>query len=245
MPHIDVHLHLGKWNFPEAVVSPTEMVATLSRWDIQQGIVSSSQAIVYNFLEGNAWLAGAIAPHPELFGYVVLNLNYPDESEAEMARYLPDPKFVGAKIHPMYCRQKMDSPNAARLLRKLAEYGKPLLLHTYSSPLETPWNVVPLAKTLPQLPIILGHMGGDRWDLGLEAASQSPNLFVEPCCSWADPGKVVAAVRKLGAERVLFGSDYTLFDPGYALGMVTGAALAAEQKEMILGENARRLFGLP
>lgn len=241
---IDVHTHYGKWPFPMANVSPTEMVATLKRWDIQTAVVSSSLAIVYDFREGNRALAEAIESQPELLGYVVLNLNYPEESAREMETYLARPGFVGVKIHPLYCRQKINSPNGQWLAAKMAEYGRPLLLHTYSSPLESPWNVVPIARAFPSLPIIVAHMGGDAWQEGIAVAKEAPNLYLEPCATWADADKVAVAVREIGAERMLFGSDYTLFDPGHTLGMIEDAGLSAEERALILYGNAARLFQL-
>jgi predicted TIM-barrel fold metal-dependent hydrolase len=244
MAIIDVHTHYAKWPFPIAQVSPAEMVITLRSHDIQLAIVSSALAILYDFREGNRILAEAIAPHPELLGYITLNLNYLEESLAELDTYLSQPKFVAAKIHPLYCRQKINCPNGHRLLRALVERDCPLLLHTYSSPLESPWNAVPIAEANPDLPIILAHMGGDAWLEGTAAAKESANLYLDFCATWADADKVAWAVQELGAERVLFGSDYTLFDPAHTLGMIEEAAVSAEAKALILRGNAERLFGI-
>jgi predicted TIM-barrel fold metal-dependent hydrolase len=240
---IDIHTHYGKWPFPMQQLEPTEMVAVMKRRGIGKAIVSSSLAIVYDFREGNRTLAEAIRPHPELFGYVTINLNYPEAGIQELDTYLHNPKFLGVKIHQNYSRQKIDSPDGRRVLRALNEYRRPLLLHTYSSPLESPWNAVPVAKINPRVSIILAHMGGDAWREGILAAKESPNLFVDMCASWADADKVAAAVRELGPERVLFGSDFTLFDPAQTLGMIEEADLSQEVRSLILHGNAERLFG--
>jgi predicted TIM-barrel fold metal-dependent hydrolase len=239
---IDIHTHYAKWPFPIAQVSPDEIVRNLSSYGIGRAIVSSVVAILYDFREGNWTLAQAIAPYPELLGYVTINLNYVEESLRELDTYSSQSKFVGAKIHPLYCRQKVNSPNGQRLLRALAERNCPLLLHTYSSPLESPWNAVPIAKANPHLPIIMAHMGGDAWLEGIAAAKESANLHVDFCATWADADKVAWVVRELGAERVLFGSDYTLFEPAHTLGMIDEAAISAEEKALILYGNAERLF---
>jgi predicted TIM-barrel fold metal-dependent hydrolase len=97
---------------------------------------------------------------------------------------------------------------------------------------------------MPDLPIIMAHMGGDLWWEGIAAARESPNLYVDPCGTCADADKIGVAVRELGAERMLFGSDYTLFDPAYTLGMIEDADLSAEQRALILYGNAQRLFNL-
>ncbi len=241
---IDTHLHLGKWPFPQDNLDAAELAAGLRSQGISKGICSSVIAIIYDFREGNRELAQAVAAHPELLGYVTINLNYADEGIAEVDRYRRMPGFVGAKIHPMYSRQPLSSPAGRKVVAALAERRFPLLVHTYSSAVENPWAVVPVAKEHPELTIIMAHMGGDQWRDGIEAAKQSANLYVDPCATWADADKVAWAVRELGAERVLFGSDYPLFDAGYTLGMIEDAELAEEQRELILHGNAERIFGI-
>ena len=243
MPIIDTHTHYGTWAYPMRQQSAADMVKLLASRGIRCAVVSSTSAIVYDFHNGNRALAEAIAPHPELFAYMTINLNYVEESLQELSTYARHPKFVGTKVHPLYCRQKLDSPNGRLLVRAIAEYGWPLLVHTYSSAIESPWNVLPVAQANPGLPIIMAHMGGDMWWEGIRVAKESRNLYLDPCASWADTDKLAIAVRELGAERILFGSDYSLFDPAHTLGMIEEADLSTEERELILGGNALRLFG--
>jgi len=52
-----------------------------------------------------------------------------------------------------------------------------------------------------------------------------------------------ALVRRVGAERVLFGSDAPMGDAGWSLRGVRGLDLPPGQIAALLGENARKLFG--
>ncbi|HOJ20752.1 MAG TPA: amidohydrolase family protein, partial [Armatimonadota bacterium] len=63
--------------------------------------------------------------------------------------------------------------------------------------------------------------------------------------SGGDPeaGVVEYAVRQLGAERVLFGSDVPGRSYGVQLGKVLGAQLTPEQRDLILFGNAERILG--
>jgi predicted TIM-barrel fold metal-dependent hydrolase len=49
----------------------------------------------------------------------------------------------------------------------------------------------------------------------------------------------------VGAERILFGSDFPLLSQSRCLREVEEAQLSDEEKSLILGENARRLLSLP
>jgi hypothetical protein len=99
-----------------------------------------------------------------------------------------------------------------------------------------------LADALPELVLILGHMGGDDWEFALELAADRPNMYLELCSGLAPWGKMERAVAMVGAERILFGSDLTILEPGFTLGTVTGSTLSPADQRQILYGNARRLF---
>jgi hypothetical protein len=88
----------------------------------------------------------------------------------------------------------------------------------------------------------MGHMGGDNWQEGIEAAAKTNNIYLEPCSSFPDADKVLAAVEAVGPDRVLFGSDSNLLNPAFTVGMVADTDLSIEIKRKIFYENAQRLF---
>jgi predicted TIM-barrel fold metal-dependent hydrolase len=57
------------------------------------------------------------------------------------------------------------------------------------------------------------------------------------------PRAIAVAVACFGAERVLLGSDCPIFDTGRAVQAVEAAGLDLSAKALVLGDNARRLFG--
>ncbi|MBS1251484.1 MAG: hypothetical protein MAG451_00517 [Anaerolineales bacterium] len=246
---IDAHAHFGKVYYPIAYLTAEDILAYMDQEGIDISILSSTLAITYDFREGNRELAAAIHGHPRLLGYVSVNLNYPEESIEELARYLGQSKcagnqFVGVKVHPLLAKRRYDTPEGEALTRAVADYGVPILVHTFNSPLESPWNVVPAAKANPDAPIILGHMGGEAWWEGVRAAQESPNLYLEICGTRTDPEKVRAGIAAVGAERVLFGTDAIWFDAAHMLGAIEDAGLSSSERTLIMGENAKRLFKL-
>jgi predicted TIM-barrel fold metal-dependent hydrolase len=55
---------------------------------------------------------------------------------------------------------------------------------------------------------------------------------------------VVEFIKEVGVDRVLFGSDFPWFHPGYDLKRFLKLGFAEEEKQSILGENARRILAL-
>lgn len=70
----------------------------------------------------------------------------------------------------------------------------------------TPDDLVALAKRFPQVPLICGHTGG-TWELGIRAIKDQPNLYADLAGSEPTAGYTEMAVRELGAERVIYGTD--------------------------------------
>jgi hypothetical protein len=54
--------------------------------------------------------------------------------------------------------------------------------------------------------------------------------------------KVKEAVKKIGEERVMYGSDYPFGDAAIEVRRITAAGLTKSQLERVFYANAKRLF---
>lgn len=252
MKCIDVHCYYGKWGFPIYDRTIADILEMMARAEVEKTILISARAIQYDFVAGNAELAEAIAPHPSLYGYVYINMHYPETSWAEVEKYLGTDKFVGVKYNGEYSRAAACAPENAELFTLIETvYKKPVLIHSWGLPehgnavaYSLPSQILELARAHPQLKIVMGHMGGSEWMAAIRAAEQAPNLYLDTCASYADRDKIGAAVRMLGADRVLFGSGATEGSLAMQKGAVLDADITAEERAQVLYENARRLFNL-
>jgi L-fuconolactonase len=130
-------------------------------------------------------------------------------------------------------------------------------------------DVLSLAERFPDLRIVIDHLGKPPisspemgpWSLALRAAAEHPNVFAKvsglnTALDWADwtledlMPAVEVALECFGPERLMCGSDwpYSLLNGEYdrVWGGTAGALLmaASDHAELLLGENARRLYGL-
>jgi predicted TIM-barrel fold metal-dependent hydrolase len=105
----------------------------------------------------------------------------------------------------------------------------------------TPHDLAALAGRHPQAHFIDAHTAGD-WELGIRTIRSARN--VATCVAGFDPtsGCVEMAVRELGAERVIYGSDAAGRTFASQLGKVLGADVPEAARRLILGENLRRLL---
>jgi len=123
-----------------------------------------------------------------------------------------------------------------------------------ATPLE---DVVALAEKIPGLRLILAHWGGGLifHELNAHARRVLRNCVYDTAATplLYDPAIYAAGVRAVGAERVLFGSDYPLMvfpkeqrEPGFtrALAQVREAGLDEAALAAVLGGSARRVQGI-
>ncbi len=242
---IDAHAHYGRWFFPIFADSIDDIRLLMRKNGIEYCALSSSLGIVYDFREGNAELARIIEGMTMFLGYVVINPNYPEESKREMDKYLGRGNFVGVKFHSAYTGRALDDPATIELLRYAWEkFEKCALLHVWGE--RSVEAVRRVAEEIPEMPLILGHMGGPYdWPEAAELARQFGNVYLETCGSALPPERVKEAVERAGAEKVLFGSDMTLINPALMLGNILGCGLKPSELERVLYWNAKELFGLP
>ncbi|HUQ59434.1 amidohydrolase family protein [Lentzea sp.] len=238
---IDVHAHAGPWFFATDVGAAELNLALMDRYGIDRQIVSASEAVTYDMVAGNRWMAEVLDVQPRLLGYVVINPNYLSQAAAELDRYAPTGRFVGVKIHTTYPAQPLTSAAVRRSLGLAAEAGMPVLVHTWD---DTVMGLVDVLEEHDRLRIIAGHMGGPAWRTAVEAACRTDRLYLEPCCSITDRGKIRYALDRVPVGQVLFGTDSTLVDPAIALGMVADAELTELEHEHVMWRNATGLFGL-
>lgn len=242
MPLIDVHAHYGAWQFPTQPRSLDELDRYLHRFGIEIACFSSVEAILSNFVTGNARMFKDLDGRERFRCYCTVNANYVDQSIAEMKKYMPKTQCFGLKIHPSVSRQPVNSPGTKEILNAARRYGKPVLVHTYSPADCTAMGEI--AAEFTTLKFIMGHMGGPDWRPALDAASELLNLYLEPCCSFAERDKIKEAYDAVGAKRVLFGSDLMLINPAFVAGMVMGADIPDRDKERIMYTNAKEAFDL-
>jgi predicted TIM-barrel fold metal-dependent hydrolase len=157
-------------------------------------------------------------------------------------------RIDGLKLHPSCDKVRISDPRTEPFLRLACDEGLPVMVHcgrwqemsSYRFALE-------MAAKYPTVRFMLSHMGGDTPELEMgtiDAITSGGlgNVFlgIEGVREyWA----VQRAVEEVGANRVIFGSDYPLGHPLMYMGLVDALELTPEQKRLIVGGNALELVG--
>ncbi len=240
---IDVHVHHGLWGFPARHADLVDRLLWLcDRENTVAAVCSSTLALRYDMVQGNAEMAKAIADQPRLLGYVSVNANWIEQSVAEMERYLPRDDFVGVKVHPPMSGVPANAPQMADLMKEVAARSPALLIHTVDQ--NTARQMGRYAERHPQLTIILAHAGHTDSDIAAQVAQEYSNIYLDFCCEWPGAGKIERAMQICGAEKIVYGSDMDVLEPAFTRGMFEEADLTDAQRQMIFYDNAARIFDI-
>ncbi|MDR3608914.1 MAG: amidohydrolase family protein [Oligoflexia bacterium] len=159
------------------------------------------------------------------------------------------------KIHPAADGEGPDSARYKKLLKAATEQGLPVILHTgcmhssllfKDSSLSEASLYAPWFKEFPKTPFVLAHMNWHAPGVAMNLAIEYPNVYVDT--SWQPSEVIGEAVRRMGPERILFGSDWPLVGNNIAIGLerirecVRMGLMSDEDADLILGENARKLL---
>jgi hypothetical protein len=183
----------------------------------------------------------------------------PGDTERDELRDRLAEGYVGLKLHPTVDDYQADTHELDPYLEIAAAFGCPVACH--SAPGEAdPDHIRRLAERFPTVPIILYHTYLGPSEGRRRAAHhvrEQSNLYLET--SWCGWREVLRLVEEVGPERIMFGSDasvdgehhYCRHPPNveghetYNEGLIPLVReLGPEAARKVLGDNARRLFGL-
>lgn len=101
-----------------------------------------------------------------------------------------------------------------------------------------------LAARYPDLTILIAHSGGS-WSFARQVAGvvgEFPNVMAELTLTPVTNGVIEWLCRKVGADRILFGTDAPMRDPRPQLGWCVYTRLDQEDKARVLGGNFARVL---
>lgn len=237
---VDLHGHLGRFNFTIPDLSAAGMVAAMDRLGIALTVCSHMRCMSADTTWGNDRVLEAMQAHPgRILGYFSV---WPDSAAAvreEAVRRVGE-GFAGFKAHNVNGFAYDDAAYAPAY--ELCEArGLPVLLHTWGDPKEFA-QVRNLAARYPELALLLAHAGSANEAGYIAIAKECRHVYLDTAFSASPRGMIARLAREAGADKIVWGSDCYFFSPAQQIGKVLGAELSDEDKRKILSGNGRRLL---
>ncbi|HEY6740246.1 MAG TPA: amidohydrolase family protein [Actinopolymorphaceae bacterium] len=244
IPVVDAHAHGGPYSrffIPDN--GTAGMMRVMERVGVDVALVSSHLALELDVEGGNAETAAMVEESGgRLRGLIVANPHI--DPERTLATWLDDERFVGVKLHPELHEYPVTGSRYEPVWAAAAARGFPVLVHSWAG---SEYNDIPMFGTVaerhPDATILLGHSGARRSFLPDVAglACRHPNLILETCGSYMTGSWLRYFVEQVGAEQVVFGSDFPFIDLRYAIGRALFAELPDDDLALVLGGTISRL----
>ena len=192
-----------------------------------------------NPIPDNQYIEKAIKGNKNIKGFICINPHDIDvDQQLEKGRELG---FLGLKLSPLSHQFSFASKGIQSLASLCGDYGFPVYSHVVYSPGASTTKFVQLAKRFPQTNFIVGHMGfGPADQEAVEAAKTLPNFYLET--STGNYLHIQETIKKIGASKVIFGSEYPLSHPAIELEKILKLQLTGREREQVLSENIKHLL---
>jgi predicted TIM-barrel fold metal-dependent hydrolase len=246
----DAHLHIPSdngENFQWSLVTRNmqEFVAYLDKCGVRRGVISSSWSNKAkspdDYRNGNREVAKYVDRYRGRFrGSCVITPFRIDEALREIEECHQQFGFVwlGECCNYMTGYQ-YDTPQWAEVMKLATKLNMVVQIHATTREMRY------LTENFPETTIVFPHLGSNREDIfaRIEMVAKNKNTYIELSGSGIERvGILEKAVKEIGADRVLYGSDFTINEPSAVIARVKNAFLTAEDREKILFRNVEQLL---
>jgi hypothetical protein len=246
----DLHCHLAAMSGRTPHERMAELIKHADRLGIERVVVFMGYPFALvptqqQLREQNDQVLEALSHwHHRAFGFVYLSPAHLDFSLQEFDRCVRDGPMVGIKL---WTARHANVPELDPIIERAASMDAVIFQHTWlkvtgNEPGEsTPMDVAELARRHPSVPMICGHTGGD-WERGIRVIRATSNVSIDLAGFDPAAGVTEMAMRELGPERIIWGSDAGGRSFASQLGKVMGANIPETAKNLILGGNLKRMM---
>lgn len=176
--------------------------------------------------------------------YCYVNPRHGADALTDMRRRIEDQGMIGVKL---WVATLADDRLVDPIVEQAIAYRAPMLVHAWRKtvgqlPYEsTAAHIARLAARYPEARIIMAHLGG-QVESAMNSIAPYPNVLTDTSGTPVGGSEVAIAVQRLGADRVVFGSDAHGGCIAANIGKVLGAGLSTSDQEKVLGGTMTRLL---
>ncbi len=248
----DFNAKLGHWPY-RPVKGLYDLLTTMDQLGVEHAAVSSLSAVHYlNPQDGNAELAKLTAPHRDrLLPFAVLRPNFTGWLD-DLRACLDEFRMSGAMLYPNYHEFRLSDPALARLMEEAQRLRFPVCVQAGLEDVRRQFRpnkieevpaaeIGEFARAYPRVSVVAL---GLKFGQAQQAGEPLPGNFRFDTSNYESMGELEFAVEHFGAERVLLGSNFPLFNARANVDKLRCAAITEEAKQAIGEGNARAILNV-
>ncbi|WP_034509689.1 amidohydrolase family protein [Blastococcus sp. URHD0036] len=204
--------------------------------------------------EQNSWAAGAAAARPDRLKAVV-GVDPVLMTDAEVEREVRTQLAAGAsgiKVAPMFLRRRPDDERMDVVWRLAVELDVPVLSESGAvAPGEAfghPRHFAEVVRSHPALRLQIAHLGWGAEDDTAAIVRLSENVVTDTAMRLGGMGEpldgeaVAATIRRIGVDRVVFGTNYPMIDQAAHARALRDLPLTDDELRRVGYANAARFW---
>lgn len=258
---IDAHSHLGTNN--NQFWPAEKLVKSMEDAGIDYSLVITDRLSEYSTMDS---VIGLTNKHPQIkvIGDIK-NATYSNKEVDKLCNYLEDRKILGVKFYLGYEDYSANDKKFRPIYEFCQKNNFPVVFHT--GVLETkhwgllkhshPLNVDEVSNTYPSLKIVMAHMG-NPWLMDCGAVvTKNENVYMDTSGFFTEYASIAKSEIKFflkqmddlksfmgGFEKVLFGTDFPLYNQKEYLGAVKQLNLSDKESDLVFWKNAANIYNL-
>lgn len=240
------HLQLHYGIQPVGTGLTDDLLMRLDMSGIKRAVVLTAATTPDQVIPANNWSMHLNKTYTQLQAFGTLHPGFKDW-EKELER-LEQNSIIGLKFHPDFQGYDLADPLLSPIFEAVG--NRFILMFHVGDRLppdqnpSSPGKLAVIRKNFPDLVIVAAHLGGYlHWDHALHFLAGT-DVFLDTSSSlpFISRELLMKILKKHSLERILFGSDYPLFDPGKEIELLnTKACLSSKEIETVLSNGARIL----
>jgi predicted TIM-barrel fold metal-dependent hydrolase len=241
------------------IATAEELIESMDRAGIDASVIVNLGWMTHELcVETNDYILESIARYPKrLIGFCTVQPQSLDAAIAEIERCAQGgARGIGEMRPDIQLLDLEDEAIITPFMAAIKQHRLILLTHT-SEPVGhdypgkgiiTPDVLYPFITRHPEVTIVCAHWGGGLpfYALMPEVPKALQNVYFDTAASpfLYQPQIYALASQLVGADKILFGSDYPLLPQARLLQEINATTLTDDEKSLIAGENARKLLEL-
>ena len=194
----------------------------------------------------NEFAVSQVAEHPEFIGFGTIHAAM--ENIEEEVEFVHESGLYGVKMHPDTQLFDIDDERLFPAYELLRDKGLHVMLHMgdprydYSHPA----RLRKVMDNFPGIKVVAAHFGGySMYETAYELLKDTDCVMdISSSLMFMEKEEAVRHIRRIGTERLVFGSDFPLWDPVHEVQVFMGLGLTADETEQIAHRTAERILNL-
>ncbi len=236
------------YNIPmeECDGSVDRLLGTIEGTDICRCVVHSVAVRPGTVRSINDFIATTCSEHSEFVGFMTLHQD--TENAVEEIGRACELGLRGIKLHPDTQMVNMDDERLMRVYQIAEQKGLPLIIHCgdYRYGYSHPRRLKRILQEFPNLVVDAAHFGGwSLYDYALEfLEDERCFLDVSSAMRYLGPRRSRELIEAYGYDRILFGSDFPMWNPQGVLDDFMALGFSEDAYERMCWRNCERFLGM-